>query len=1021
MDPERWARAKEIFHAALECEPSRREPLLEARCGGDEALRGTVRAMLARQPQAVGFLETPALQVEAKALAVDLSRDPGAESEWPRAGAGPPPALPGRRPRSAWWLHVVAAAFLVDVLLRAWCFDFGPEGFGFTTRVVAGRHVVAATAAGGLAAGAGIRPGDVIAALDGEPFERASDTRITVPNLEIGRTYRFEVERGGGRLQASIAMRRVEALGGREREVRLLWQAGQLVLLAVAFLIAFKRPRDPVALLGSLALAIISVAQYTTNLPPGYAVAWRRIPAALGWLLWIPNVSISLMGPVGLSFFTRFPRRLFQARWPRLLIWLPALAFVPLNLRSIFLVVHRPEQAFGRILSQRVADAEVAVFALYGLAMIAAAAANYRRLDDVNEKRRLGLLLAGGAIGALPALLRFLVIGVAPRSALHEFLMRPWQDIFFASVFLVFPLSFAYAVLRHRLLGITVIVRLGLQYAVARGLLISLVPVLALAAVADALAHGSMPLRDVLLARGWVYLLLGAAALFAHSQRRRWGRAIDRRFFREQYDAGQLLRDVAEHARRAGALRGAAPLVVARIEAALHPEFATLMFREVDEARFHSLASSPSGLAHPPVDADDRLVALMRTSGTPLQMTGRDTGWLEQRLATAEADHLRRAGAGLFVPIAMATGRHEAFLALGLKRSEEPYTREDEDALRAIAASLALLVVAGPTPSPDRITGVFEECPECGTCYDSGASRCEQESAPLVPVTMPRTLAGRYRLARRLGRGGMGRVYEAVDTALERRVAVKVIRQEWIHNAAAIERFRREARAVAVLDHPNVVTVHDYGAEAGAQAFLVMELLEGVTLRAELERVGRLDAARTVEVFRGACAAVDAAHRRRLVHRDLKPENIFLARTGEDDGGSTVKVLDFGVAKPLVPALAGEGPRGLVETAAGVLVGTVGYMSPEQLLGEKPDVGWDLWALAVVAYECLAGALPFPVASADAWRHLVLDGRPAPLGDRLENPPAAWQHFFDRALGSDRSLRPRTAGEFFRQLQQSLG
>ena len=240
----------------------------------------------------------------------------------------------------------------------------------------------------------------------------------------------------------------------------------------------------------------------------------------------------------------------------------------------------------------------------------------------------------------------------------------------------------------------------------------------------------------------------------------------------------------------------------------------------------------------------------------------------------------------LLLPIVMDPARHEALLAFGPKRSQEPYTQEDLDSLAAIASSLALLL-EGPTPVPGRVGSAFEECPRCGSCYDSGASRCTNEQAELVPVGMPRTLAGRYHLEQRLGRGGMGKVYEAVDVALDRRVAVKVIRDEWVHSASAAARFRREARAVAGFAHPNVVTVYDYGVEPGSRAFLVMELLQGVTLREELRRAGRLDAARTLAVLRGVCGAVDAAHRHHLVHRDLKPENIFLVG-GADRGAADV-------------------------------------------------------------------------------------------------------------------------------------
>jgi serine/threonine protein kinase len=288
---------------------------------------------------------------------------------------------------------------------------------------------------------------------------------------------------------------------------------------------------------------------------------------------------------------------------------------------------------------------------------------------------------------------------------------------------------------------------------------------------------------------------------------------------------------------------------------------------------------------------------------------------------------------------------------------------------------------------------------------------------------MPRTLAGRYRLDRRLGRGGMGTVYEAVDVALDRRVAVKVVRDEWVHNASAARRFRREARAVAALAHPNIVTVYDYGVEAGLRAFLVMELLRGTSLRDELRRVGRLGPDRTLAILRGVTAAVEAAHQHRLIHRDLKPENIFLAQAGESGATTqeeTVKVLDFGVVKPLLGSDEAADAGGTAVTEAGVMVGTVGYISPDQLLGDRPDVSWDIWAMAVLAYESLTGALPFPVGSRESWRRLVVTGRATPVADHLPGAPRAWQAFFDSALAPERARRPASASEFLRQLEAHL-
>lgn len=379
---------------------------------------------------------------------------------------------------------------------------------------------------------------------------------------------------------------------------------------------------------------------------------------------------------------------------------------------------------------------------------------------------------------------------------------------------------------------------------------------------------------------------------------------------------------------------------------------------------------------------------------------------------------VRRARIDLLVPVPTAAGSPEALLALGIKRSEEPYTREDQELLEAIAASLAFLFERAAL-TVQRPTGAFEECPECGACCDSGSGRCTRDGAELTLVPLPRMLAGRYCLERRRGRGGMGTVYEATDKTLERRVAVKVIREDWLNSAEAAQRFQREARAAAAFAHPNVVTVHDYGVEAGTRAFLVMELLEGISLREELRCHKRLTAARTVEIFRGVCCAVDAAHHRHLIHRDLKPENIFLAHSS-DTRSETVKILDFGIAKSLPVVDDAAETQTLAETGAGILVGTVGYMPPEQLLGERPGVSWDLWALAVVVYESLTGALPFPLATREGWRHAVLSGSYTPLSEQLPDSPAAWEEFFARSLAVDRTRRPASAAEFFGNLEQAL-
>lgn len=922
--------------------------------------------------------------------------------------------------RAPWWMWLLAAIFIIYSGLQTYCYVLGPAGLGISLKTGGERSVVAQVDPGSAAERAGFKPGDIILARDGHPIQGRSFLRVIRPNLEISRIYHFEIERGGQRLNLALRMERVNVFQNWNNGVLVLWKLAELFLLACALLIAFSRPYDYLARMGALALGMLSVGLFFTNLPAGFAAVWRDLPRVVGALLWIPNVCVYLFGPILLTFFVLFPRPLFRVRWPWAIIWLPALCFVPANFYSTFLIVYSPEKAYGRLPPLWVLNVQVSLLAVCGLASFAALAANYFRLKDANEKRRLRVLLVGGGAAVLPGLLRMLIMGILPQSAVSGFLSSKLPDVFIALIFILFPVCFAYSILRHRLFDIKVIIRRGLQYALARRTLISVAPALAVILALDLTLNSRRPLADILKARGWIYAGLVGLAIISYRRRKPWMEKLDKRFFREQYNAQQILGSVLEDIREAKSFERVSPRVVARIEAALHPEFVSVMMHEPNERQYHTLASVPSGQTTPPLAADNKLVALSRVLGKPLEILMANTGWLEERLPREEIDFARRAKIDLLVPISSAPGSPEAMLALGIKRSEEPYTREDQELLGTIAASLALLFERS-VPGQASAAEIFEECPKCGLCYDSGTGQCKQDGADLERIRMPRTLVGRYRLERRRGRGGMGTVYEAIDSGLERRVAVKVIRDELVGSAEAAKRFQREARAAAGFAHPNVITVHDYGVAAERHAFLVMELLEGSSLRDELKRRTKLDPSRTVEIFRGVCAGAEAAHRRQIIHRDLKPENIFLARSeGLEKPGETVKVLDFGIAKLFTSHNdAAETLTGF-ETSAGILVGTIAYLSPEQLLGERPDVGWDLWALSVIAYEALTGMLPFLGAPTDDWRRAVLAGSFTPLDVHLKDSPARWQAFFADCFARDRMGRPRSASEFFLRLEEAL-
>jgi serine/threonine-protein kinase len=212
---------------------------------------------------------------------------------------------------------------------------------------------------------------------------------------------------------------------------------------------------------------------------------------------------------------------------------------------------------------------------------------------------------------------------------------------------------------------------------------------------------------------------------------------------------------------------------------------------------------------------------------------------------------------------------------------------------------------------------------------------------------------GRYRIVEQIGEGGMGVVYRAHDERLERDVAIKVLPEEVAFDPDRLARFEREAKAVAQLDHPNILAIHDFGSEDGV-AFAVMELLEGESLREVIKRA-ELSHGKAVDYARSIADGLGAAHTKGIVHRDLKPENVFLTKDGR------VKILDFGLAKLQLPEqdLATETPTATLETKPGQLLGTVAYMAPEQVQGKPADQRSDLFALGVMLYEMLTGQRPF--------------------------------------------------------------
>lgn len=908
--------------------------------------------------------------------------------------------------RAPWWVLAFAASFFAYFALLVYCDVWRPEDAGFEADYRANRMVLTRIAPGSPAARAGLLPNDIVEAADGKPIHGVPDWTVVDVHVAFDRPVALRVARGDRVFEAALTQPRAPWSYWRTGPgvFLLLTLTVQFLALALALVIVVKRPDDAIARTGAWALATVGVFKIV---PPGRVGAvWRELPVAASALLWIPHLSDLVVGAVLFTFFASFPRRMFRSPIVWLALWAPMAIAIIRPVQYAFATIYSPMTATPMAYQGQLLTLTTAAYVIGGLTALTV---NYRRLTDVTEQRRVKILVMGAIGGLTPGFLLVASYWLRSSANLTQSIFASRATAVGTLGLLCFPASFAYAILRHRLFDVRVLIRQGVQYALARRVLASVVPALAIALTVDALQHQDQTLASVLARRGWAYLAVAALALGARAGRRQWLHRLDRHFFREQYDAQQILRAVSEDIRRIGDFERVAPRVVAQIEAALHPEFAALLVRTPHELVYRVLVATPAGLSPPPLRVDSTLVALLRVLGKPLEVSAGAVEWLEQQLPPNELRFLEDSRIDLLVPIVTHAERSESVLALGVKRSEEPYSRQDIDLLAVVAANLALLHERSALPEPAIDT--FEECPVCGTCHDTGAGRCADDGTALVPVALSRTLAARYRLERLLGRGGFGAVYVAVDTALDRRVAVKIARDDLQGGDLAL-RFKREARIAAAFVHPNVVTVHDFGlAGAGNRGFLVMELLTGRTLREELQQRNTLTAHETIAVMRDVAAAVEAGHRRQLVHRDLKPENIFLVEAGS---GARAKVLDFGIAKILAEDAAHD-PRHITRT--GEVVGTLAYMSPEQLRGEDLTIACDVWAMAMIAYEMLTGSHAFAM---QASRRVAAARQGMPREDASALTPEV-QRLFDRALAARAADRPASAAGFLAAFERALG
>jgi eukaryotic-like serine/threonine-protein kinase len=911
--------------------------------------------------------------------------------------------------RYPWRIVAIAAISLIGNVYLGYYLLFGLASDGVDIGERSGRVVVTDVDENTAGARAGFQPGDQILSVNGQQIRTVVDWLAQRMNFQAGQPAATRVQRGGKTLDLSLAIhgRIWDERNDTLRASNIIFLAYKLITLLIGLFVVFNRPRDFVSRLGGWLLVVM--ATVFEGFQWGLSAATRNLPLFLAVPVMLVYVSAAFRTPLLAAFFCLYPKRLFVNRW----LWAGfCVGPIAATLYALYLfgrTVYDPDH-----LTALTPPWVLLVFGVQSLAYLAAVLVvlplSYWKLETVTDRRRFRVLVFGALVAMvfyLPRVIGTSLIHLSP--AFYQFFDSPYVYMACTVGMLIFPMSFAYAILKQRLFDVRVIIRRGVQYALARKVLLA-IPVLAIGLLVGTLvAQGSQPLFSVLKMHAGSYVAIAALAALASTQRQKWLSALDRKFFRDKYDAQQLFREIVEDIRRAESVEEVAPQVVGRIAEALHAQGCGLLVRKPGENAYRIVAAAPPGSLSTDLPATNKLIPLVRMLECPVPITQAGTGWLGQQLPQVDKEFLQKARIELLVPVALKEGSTEALLVLGGKLSEEPYSTEDTALLENVAGALALLLMRGSAIQPGRS---FEECLACGRCYDTGTTRCGKEGTALTLVATPRMLAGRYRLDQRLGQGGMGKVYRATDMSLNREVAVKMIRDEFFADRKAIEKFRQESQLTGSLAHPNVVTVYDFGVEAGQRVFLVMELLQGITLRQELQTKRRLDAARALELFEGICAGVGAAHARGLIHRDLKPENIFLSRK---DVAEVVKITDFGIAKTL--------PRSVDETRdtiTGVVVGTMKYMSPEQLRGRLASPRWDLWALAVIAYEALCGCAPFVGEDSVMLQAAIMGVNFLPVTELLPEAPLRWQKFFEGAFAHAEEERAESVAVFWNQLRQCL-
>ncbi len=871
---------------------------------------------------------------------------------------------------------------------------------------------------------AGLQPDDRLLSVAGDAAAGIFGPALALSRVPYGESYPVEVERGGAVVRLSLPM---------NPPARPDWGGFfpnlvvAILLIALSVYVAALRWRNLTARLGALMYMTGGGIGMTAVILIGFP-GWGGLSSALA------TAFLSLYRPwelpLAYDFCSRFPRSVEEApaahRLRRALYVWAGLLWIPFNVpvfahvlgippmgAIVALVPFRPDGEFG---APMIAAFESITAALSCLVLFR----NYARLRTPDSRRR--IRWAGLAIGSsVGTFLLFALLKLIRNVTGSELAGQLEAIVNDAATFEIglSILGLGYAVSKHRVLGIRVAIRQGLQYLLAKNVLRLIVLLPLFVILFQAIANPERGLRDLLMRNSWPFFLAvaaaGAVGLRYRVQIRPW---LDRRFFRTALVQEQVLAALMERIKQVESEQELCMIAGRELDAALHVDGCHLFLSDRD-GRVRVAYSQW-------LDRAARLRDWLNSDGMDLLSAGslfllyevQENSWDGDTYESQPAEHL-------IVPVRGTDRNGTITLALGPKLSEQPYTTRDRDLLAAIAGQMGIVrevLRLRRSVQEERRTRVqvlghldsqhvqlLTECPDCGRCYTTAESLCPHDGVSLS-LTLPveRTIDGKYRLERRIGRGGMGVVYWAHDLRLDRPVAVKMMIGDLFGNNIAMSRFSREAQAAAALHHPNIVAVYDFGWLPAGGAYLGMEWIDGKSWRDHI-KPGGMASERALPAMRQLCLGVEAAHIGGVIHRDLKPENIVIA-----EGSWRVVVLDFGLAKFRREMLSSD----TALTVPGAIMGTPRYMSPEQRYGRAVDASTDIYSVGVICAETLTGCGPPRSGASPDWLKSVLRGSflPGPMAGVLERALAqqgaqrpSMREFLDALADTELTAGPRRA------------